>query len=63
MSNQPDSVLRTFRLDKETIENLRRFMQNHPEVGSLNHLVEVALREFYTIHRKDKTWLKTEDSR
>ncbi len=61
MPEQNDSILRTFRLEKETIEELQAFLRTHTEVGSLNHLVSVALKEFVALHRKDKSWLKTED--
>lgn len=58
--NPTDSILRTFRLEKTTIEGLQGFLERHPEVGSLNHLVQVALTEFISIHKKDKTWLRVE---
>ncbi len=51
-------MLKTFRLDKETINGLSAFLALHPEVGSMNHLVAVALQEFVSLHRGDKSWLK-----
>ncbi len=58
MPEPSDNVLRTFRLDKTTIDDLNAFLHHHPEVGSLNHLVNVALKEFAGLHKNDKTWLK-----
>ena len=55
-----DNVLRTFRLKKTTVVDLAQFLDDHPEVGTMNHLVEVALREFVAIHRDDRSWLRTE---
>ena len=60
MPDQNDSVLRTFRLQRATINDLSLFLRLHPEVGSLNHLVSVALKEFVSLHANDKTWLKIE---
>lgn len=60
MPEQNDSILRTFRLEKTTVEELQLFLRRHPEVGSLNHLVSVALKEFAALHRNDKSWLKME---
>ena len=51
-------MLKTFRLDKETINGLSAFLELHPEVGSMNHLVAVALQEFVSLHKNDKSWLK-----
>ncbi len=51
-------MLKTFRLDKETISGLSAFLELHPEVGSMNHLVSVALQEFVSLHKHDKSWLK-----
>ncbi len=51
-------MLKTFRLDGETIKGLRAFLELHPEVGSLNHLVSVALQEFVVQHKHDKSWLR-----
>jgi hypothetical protein len=51
-------VLKTFRLEKETINGLSTFLELHPEVGSMNHLVAVALQEFVSLHKHDKSWLK-----
>ncbi len=58
-----NAVLRTFRLHDQLMVDLKDFMIRHPEIGSLNHLVEVALTEFVEIHKKDKTWLKGIDER
>ncbi len=55
-----NGILRTFRLHEDTMKSLQNFIAQHPEVGSLNHLVEVALKEFVEIHKKDKSWLKLE---
>ncbi len=51
-------MLKTFRLEKETINELSAFLALHPEVGSMNHLVSVALQEFASLHKHDKSWLK-----
>ncbi len=58
MISENTSVLKTFRLDKETINALYAFLELHPEVGSMNHLVAVALQEFASLHKKDRSWLK-----
>ena len=42
------------------MQGLQSFIAKHPEVGSLNRLVELALKEFLELHEKDKSWLKTE---
>ncbi len=54
MSADPVHVLRTFRLKKTALTDLSRFLDLHPEVGTMNHLVEVALREFVIIHLDDR---------
>ncbi len=51
-------MLKTFRLDGETVIGLRAFLELHPEVGSMNHLVSVALQEFVVQHKRDKSWLR-----
>ncbi len=61
MPEQSDSILRTFRLERSIINDLNAFLATHPEVGSLNHLVNVALKEFAALHKRDKTWLKIEE--
>ncbi len=62
MKEPSDSILRTFRLEKRIIDDLNAFLGTHPEVGSLNHLVNVALKEFAALHKRDKTWLKIEEA-
>ena len=62
MKEPTESILRTFRLEKSIIDDLNAFLRTHPEVGSLNHLVNVALKEFATLHKRDKTWLKIEEA-
>ena len=61
MKEPSDSILRTFRLEKSIIDDLNSFLRTHPEVVSLNHLFNVALKEFANLHKRDKTWLKIEE--
>ncbi len=56
--SEQKGVLRTFRFHEETMRGLQDFLAQHPEVNSLNHLVEVALREFVELHKDEKSWLK-----